>query len=86
MPRVQLTQSARDGLAVAPWRTAEDIADILLALSAGLTTGVALRGGLEGLHRLRVGTWRVIYEHRSDGTVRVLAIGHRSTVYRRDPR
>lgn len=42
----------------------------------------ALKGGFSGLHRFRIGDWRVIYrideEHSS---VLVLDIAHRSDVY-----
>jgi mRNA-degrading endonuclease RelE of RelBE toxin-antitoxin system len=49
--------------------------------------GHALRGRLRGLHSLRVGAYRIVYQLAdSDQTVRVVAIRHRSVVYRSDPR
>ena len=43
----------------------------------------ALTGG-DGLLRVRVGAWRVIYRvERDPARVVILDIGHRSTVYRR---
>ena len=44
----------------------------------------ALTGNLAGLHKLRVGDYRVIYEIlRDEETIVIHAIGHRSDVYRR---
>lgn len=42
----------------------------------------ALAGG-DGLLRIRVGAWRVIYRVERPARVVILDIGHRSTVYRR---
>ncbi len=48
--------------------------------------GAALKGGLRGLRRLRVGGYRVVYEVRDDELV-VLAVrvAHRRDAYRRTP-
>ena len=44
----------------------------------------ALTGNLAGLHKLRLGNYRVIYEILWDEeTIVIHAIGHRSDVYRR---
>jgi len=44
---------------------------------------IPMRGRAEGLHRLRVGGWRVVYRIQSERrTILVLRIGHRSDVYR----
>lgn len=40
-----------------------------------------LHGEWQGCYRLRVGEWRVIYRPLADG-LEVLAVGHRSNVYR----
>ena len=46
--------------------------------------GAALKGGLRGLRRLRVGDHRVVYEVRDDELiVLVVRIAHRRDVYRR---
>ncbi|WP_255479257.1 type II toxin-antitoxin system RelE/ParE family toxin [Synechococcus sp. RS9917] len=43
----------------------------------------ALKGEFEGLRRLRVGRYRVVYEwQRSDPVILVVRIGHRRRVYR----
>lgn len=53
-------------------------------LSESLFQGNALRGGLRGLRRLRVGDYRVLYEVRDDMlTVLVVRVAHRRDVYRR---
>jgi mRNA interferase RelE/StbE len=51
-------------------------------LGEGAASGEPLAGEFEGLHRLRVGDYRVIYAHTATGFL-VLRIGHRSDVYRR---
>jgi mRNA interferase RelE/StbE len=50
-------------------------------------SGHVLRGRLKGLRSFRVGTYRIVYQLAdADQTVRVVAIRHRSIVYRADPR
>ncbi len=45
--------------------------------------GSALKGEFEGLRRLRVGRYRVVYEWRqSELVVLVVRVGHRREVYR----
>ena len=45
--------------------------------------GSALKGEFEGLRRLRVGRYRVVYEwQRSELVILVVRIGHRREVYR----
>jgi len=86
MPRVVLTRSARKGRLSVSGRIGRELDDALAALEMGLVTGEPLRGGLKHLFRLRVEYHRIIYEVRSDGTIRVLRIAHRSVAYRSDPR
>ena len=46
--------------------------------------GTALKGDLTGLRRIRVGSYRVIYEVRETQLiVLVVTVGHRREVYRR---
>ena len=46
--------------------------------------GSALKGELTGLRRIRVGSYRIIYEIReSEFVVLVIAAGHRRDVYRK---
>ena len=45
--------------------------------------GSALKGEFDGLRRLRVGRYRVVYEwQRSELVILVVRIGHRREVYR----
>ena len=45
--------------------------------------GSALKGEFEGLRRLRVGHYRVVYEwQRNELLILVVRIGHRREVYR----
>jgi len=47
------------------------------------SAGSALKGEFEGLRRLRVGTYRVVYEWRQDELlVLVVRIAHRREAYR----
>jgi len=47
------------------------------------SAGSALKGEFEGLRRLRVGTYRVVYEWRDDELlVLVVRIAHRREAYR----
>ena len=43
--------------------------------------GVPLKGEFEGMYRLRIGDYRVIYAKTERETVVVLRIAHRSKVY-----
>lgn len=52
------------------------------ALLSGGREGGALRGEFQGLYRLRVGDYRVIYARTDEGYL-VLRIGHRREVYRK---
>jgi len=86
MPRVVLARRARKGLDEAPARVRRAIEDAIDALERGAVTGERLRGGLASLFRIRVDDWRILYERRPDGTLRLLRITHRSHAYRSDPR
>ena len=86
MPRVVLARRARKGLDGAPARARQAIDDAIDALERGAVTGERLRGGLSTLFRIRVDDWRILYEHRPDGALRILRIAHRSDAYRSDPR
>ena len=45
--------------------------------------GRPLRGNLRGLRRLRVGSYRIVYELRQDElTALVVRVAHRSNAYR----
>lgn len=86
MPRVVLARSARDALAALNYLFAEAIVDALGVLERDPGVGSPLRGRVHGLWSYRVGAYRIIYEYRSDHTVRVVAIRHRGAAYDSDPR
>ena len=53
-----------------------------IELAAGGKRGEPLRGEFQGLWRLRIGDYRVIYVRTDDGFL-VLRIAHRREVYRK---
>ena len=62
------------------------IVDAIDRLAETPRVGAALKGGLRGLRRLRVGDYRVVYEVRGDDlVVLVVRIAHRRDAYRRTP-
>ena len=82
--RVELLPSARRELLALRNPVQDRVRRSIRALSEDPTPAdsIAMRGKGLGLHRLRVGTYRVVYrlqEHRV--TVLVIRIGHRSEVY-----
>lgn len=86
MPRVYLTRVARQALGGLDLLRADSVIAAIDDLGAGRISGHSLRGRLRGLHSLPIGAYRLIYEQRNDGTLRVLAIKHRSSAYGADPR
>jgi len=45
--------------------------------------GTVLKGELDGLRRLRVGAYRIVFEVRNrELLVLVVRVGHRSSIYR----
>ena len=87
MARVVLARRARGELLELNWPLIDAIQDALGLLERDPAAGHRLRGRLRGLHSLRVGTYRIIYQLAESGhTVRVIAIRHRSIAYRNDPR
>jgi mRNA interferase RelE/StbE len=85
--KVVLAHAARQQLVGLGWPLIDAVEDALGLLERDPYVGHALRGRLQGLRSLRVGTYRVIYQLSDDGqTVRVAAIRHRAIAYRADPR
>lgn len=82
-----LARAARAHLLELGWPVIDAVTDALGLLERDPWAGHALRGRLAGLRSLRVGSYRVIYLLADDGRlVRVVAIRHRATAYRVDPR
>ena len=86
MPRLVLSRRARRERLEAPGHMGHELDDALDRLALGTLVGSPLQGNLAKLYRVRVDDWRIIYEKRPDGTVRVVRIAPRSVVYRNDPR
>jgi mRNA interferase RelE/StbE len=84
---VVLARRVRRELLELNWPLIDAVEDVLGLLEREPLAGHALRGRLQGLRSLRVGTYRIIYQLvDADRTVRVIAIRHRSIAYRSDPR
>jgi mRNA interferase RelE/StbE len=84
--RVFLTRTAREELAALDDLRADAVLGALGELERDPRLGHELRGRLAGLRSYRVGVYRIIYELRGDGPVRVVAIRHRGNAYETDPR
>jgi mRNA interferase RelE/StbE len=84
---VVLARRARQQLLDLDWPLIDAVEGALGLLQREPYAGHALRGRLNGLRSLRVGTYRIIYQLADDDhIVRVAAIRHRSIAYRTDPR
>ena len=86
MYEVQLLKPAEDALACLDNQVTRRIVNRLnwLAENFNQIRPEALAGDLQGLFKLRVGDYRVIYEPRADEELIVVHfIGHRRDVYRR---
>lgn len=87
MARVVLAHRAHRELLELSWPLIDAVENALGELEREPLSRHALRGRLTGLRSLRVGTYRIVYHLAdADQTVRVVAIRHRSIVYRTDPR
>ena len=81
-----VARSARRAIDRLPDKIAVAVLDFLLGrlLENPHRVGKPLRGDLTGLHSVRVGAYRVVYEINLEShTVRVIYIDHRADVYRR---
>jgi mRNA-degrading endonuclease RelE of RelBE toxin-antitoxin system len=85
--KVVRARRARQQLFDLDWPLIDAVEEALGLLERDPRSGHALRGGLNGLRSLRVGTYRIICQlAANDQIVRVAAIRHRSIAYRTDPR
>ncbi len=78
---VRIKKSAAKELARLPCDVKERLIEAIDKLGEEPLTGVLLKGGLQGLRRLRVGHYRIVYEVL-DGELIVLVV-HRRKAYRR---
>jgi mRNA interferase RelE/StbE len=80
---VQIKRSARKELANITKSDRLRIIDAIDTLVENPYRGSALKGDLTGLRRIRVGSYRVLYEIREMRLIiLVVAVGHRREVYR----
>ena len=82
--QIDLTRAARRALGSLPRKVQKQIDRQILALAKNpYPPGSKKLRGAEGLHRLRVGNYRVLYIVEADRLVIVIVtIGHRRDVYR----
>lgn len=80
---VRIKRSAARELARIPQPTRTRLARAIDGLGERPLAGVALKGGMRGLRRLRVGAYRIVYELLDDElVVLVVRVAHRAGVYR----
>jgi len=80
---LRIKRSAAKALAAIPMSDRVRVIEAIDMLCDTPAAGSALKGEFEGLRRLRVGHYRVVYEwQRSELVILVLRIGHRREVYR----
>ena len=84
---IRIRRSAARELGHVPRRERERLVAAIDALSERPFSGNALKGGLRGLRRLRVGDYRVVYEVQEDAlVVLVVRVAHRRDPHRRAER
>lgn len=82
---IRIKQSAAKALARINRHERQRIIDRIDQLSDNPSAGSVLKGEFSGLRRIRVGTYRIVYEIRDQELViLVVRIGHRREVYRRN--
>ena len=80
---VRIKASAAKELAAIDPANRRRLVTAIDALATDPLRGQALKGGMTGLRRIRVGDFRVVYEARqTELVVLVVRIGHRREVYR----
>ena len=80
---LRIKRSAAKALAALPKADRVRLVEAINLLCDTPAAGSALKGEFEGLRRLRVGNYRVVYEwQRSELVILVVRIGHRREVYR----
>lgn len=80
---VSIKQSAFKSLKNIPHEDRLRIIEAIDQLKTNPAAGGVLKGEYSGLRRIRIGSYRVVYEvHDEQLTVLVIRIGHRREVYR----
>jgi mRNA interferase RelE/StbE len=82
--KIEVTPAARRALESLPKKVVKQIDRRILALAENpYPSGCKKLNGVEGLHRIRVGDYRILYIVETDRLVIVIVtIGHRREVYR----
>ena len=80
---ITIKQSAAKSLQKLPREDQLRIISVIDQLKTNPAAGGVLKGEFSGLRRIRIGTYRVVYEAQEQGlVVLVIRIGHRRDVYR----
>ncbi|MEE8367303.1 MAG: type II toxin-antitoxin system RelE/ParE family toxin [Thermoanaerobaculia bacterium] len=80
---VRIKRSAAKELQRLPREMQRRLVEAIDRLANEPQAGSVLKGEFSGLRRLRVSTYRIIYEvHRGELTILVVRVGHRQSVYR----
>lgn len=80
---VRIKASAAKQLARLDARTRRLLVEQIDRLATDPHVGTVLKGELDGLRRVRVGAYRIVFEVRKrELLVLALRVGHRSSVYR----
>ncbi len=80
---VQIKGSAAKSLRRIPKRDRIRLIEAIDILRQSPTSGGTLKGEFEGLRRIRVGSYRIVYEVIDrEFVILVVRIGHRKNVYR----
>ena len=80
---VRIKGSAAKELARLPRDARERLIEAIDGLGEQPLAGALLKGGLRGLRRLRVGSYRIVYEVLDDElVVLVVRVAHRRELYR----
>lgn len=81
--RVRIKASAAKSLRHIDREDRHRIIEAIDRLQVEPAAGSALKGEFQGLRRLRVGSYRIIYEvDRGELTILIVRIGHRRDIYR----
>jgi len=80
---ISIKQSAVKALTGIPKPDRARLIEAIDALGQNPSAGSALKGEFSGLRRIRVGTYRIVYEVQDQRLlILVIRIGHRRGVYR----
>ncbi len=82
MIKVQLTTKAKKGLKRLDSTARDRVNACLETIATDNETIIPLSGELKGLHKCRVGDYRIILEKLDKNTVEIKWIGHRREVYK----